>query len=115
MAAKQLMTIREAWDVILDWLDGHAPALRKKLNKPASTAAIRKLEKLIGLELPEDFKASYQIHNGCDPNSGFLIGVPWMPLEGIAKEWQFLNRPDARQGERSASGGVSFWAGMVNE
>jgi cell wall assembly regulator SMI1 len=115
MAAKQLMTIRETWDVIHDWLDGHALALRNKLKKPANAAAVQKLEKLIGLELPGDFKASYQIHNGCFPGSGLLIGVPWMSLEAIAKEWQFLNPPDARQGQRSSSGGVSFWDGMVNE
>jgi cell wall assembly regulator SMI1 len=90
MRRKKPLTVPEAWDVIHDWMRGHSPTLLPKLNKPASKAALADLEKSVGLVLAEDFKASYLIHDGADPYSGPLVGVPFMSLARIVKEWKTL-------------------------
>jgi cell wall assembly regulator SMI1 len=38
--------------------------------------------------LPEDFKASYRVHDGADPVSGVLIGLPLMSLAEVGRVWR---------------------------
>jgi cell wall assembly regulator SMI1 len=114
MKRKKPRTIVEVWEVIHAWLDTHSPALRKKLNKPAGVSALGKLEKLVGIDLPEDFKQSYRVHDGCDPFSGLIIGVPFMSLDAIAKEWKRLN-PKKKLVNDPCEGAVSYEEGMIKE
>jgi cell wall assembly regulator SMI1 len=112
MATKASLTVPEAWDGIHDWLDRHARSLRKKLNKPASQKAITRLEKTIGFQLPDDFKAAYLIHDGADSYSGPIIGVPFLSLAGIAKEWASLK---ADNEGNSLEQEVSYEKGKIKE
>ena len=86
-----------AWAVIHDWLQRECPALLPTLNPPATAAALAALERALKVALPEDFKASYRIHNGSARGSGPIIGVPmlatadivqvWKDLKSVAKDW----------------------------
>jgi cell wall assembly regulator SMI1 len=114
MAKKASLSVPEAWDVIHKWLDRHAPSLRKKLNKPASKKAVARLEKTIGVQLPEDFSTSYLIHDGADSYSGPIIGVPFLSLAGIEKEWAKLKTRNDGIFE-SLKKEVSFTKGTIKE
>ena len=58
------------------------------LRGPAKPAEFRTLEKTLGVTLPDDFKESYLIHNGSDPVSGVLVGLPLMSLAEIGRAWE---------------------------
>jgi uncharacterized protein (TIGR02996 family) len=77
-----------AWAVIHDWLARHHPTMLASLNGPADEAAFVRLEERVGQVLPEDFKASYRLHDGSAPESGVLIGLPLMSLEEVAQAWE---------------------------
>jgi cell wall assembly regulator SMI1 len=77
-----------AWAVIHDWLHRHHPTMLKLLHGPADEAAFGQLEQRVGRTFPEDFKASYRIHNGSDDMAGILIGLPLMSLEEVGENWQ---------------------------
>ena len=68
------MVVSDAWRLIHDWLDRHSPTLRRKLRAPATDKAIAQLEKTVGVSLPDDFKASYRIHDGTESWPGAIIG-----------------------------------------
>jgi cell wall assembly regulator SMI1 len=73
-----------------------APELEKRLRKPATEEELTEVERLIGLTLPDDFKASYLIHNGQrdDVEEAFVpedwLGEPYylMPLPEVSGEWK---------------------------
>jgi cell wall assembly regulator SMI1 len=114
MAKKRPLTVPEAWDVIHGWLDNNAPSLRPKLNKPATKRAIAALEKVVGVQLPDDFTASYLIHDGADSHSGPIIGVPFMSLAQIEKEWKLL-KPKKGDVYRKLEKEASYVRGMIKE
>ncbi len=82
------MTVAKSWDIIHDWLGRHHPGMLSELRGPADEAALKALEKRIGLILPDDFKTSCRIHNGSNEMSGPLIGLPLMPLSVIGDNWE---------------------------
>jgi cell wall assembly regulator SMI1 len=84
--------VAESWGVIHGWLDRYAPAVRQALNPPADEAMLLRLETTVGRELPEEFRASYHIHDGAAPVSGPIVGVPFLTATGIAKEWKSLKK-----------------------
>jgi cell wall assembly regulator SMI1 len=92
MPKKTTLTVEQAWQLIHTWMDGHCPTLLKRLNKPATPKAIAKLEKAIGLALPDTFKESYRIHDGADRHSGPIAGVPFLSIERIIAERRDANR-----------------------
>lgn len=59
-----MQTVIAAWQRIDLWLATHAPRVFDQLNPGASEADIAEAEATLGFALPEDFKASYRIHNG---------------------------------------------------
>jgi uncharacterized protein (TIGR02996 family) len=77
-----------AWAVIHDWLARHHPTMLSLLNGPADKAAFGRLEAQIGRVLPEDFKASYRIHDGSHRVSGVLAGLPLLSLAEVGRVWQ---------------------------
>jgi cell wall assembly regulator SMI1 len=77
-----------AWAVFRDWLNRHYPTMLALLHDPADEAAIDRLEQRIGRALPEDFKASYRVHDGSDDDAGVLIGLPVMSLEEVGQNWE---------------------------
>ena len=90
MARAKGMTVSKAWATIHAWMDRHAPSVRAKLNPPADEAALARLQATLGVQLPEDFLASYRIHDGAHRVSGPILGVPFLSAAGIAKEWKEL-------------------------
>jgi uncharacterized protein (TIGR02996 family) len=80
--------VEVAWAVLHDWLARHHPSMLSLLHGPADKAAFRRLERQIGQTLPEDFKASYRIHDGSEPVSGVLIGLPLISLAEAGRVWQ---------------------------
>src|SRR5262245_7507744 len=88
------MDVAKAWDVIHDWLDRNDPEMRQYLNGPADPAAFAALEREAGVRLPDDFKASYRIHDG-SANSRrpyrvcrVIAGLPLLALKDVRREWK---------------------------
>jgi cell wall assembly regulator SMI1 len=52
------------WRRIEHWLQAHAPQVLAGLNPGVAEEAFEQKEASIGVPLPEDFKASYRLHNG---------------------------------------------------
>ncbi|MFO0796949.1 MAG: SMI1/KNR4 family protein [Gemmataceae bacterium] len=85
-------TVHQSWAVIHTWLDHNAPAVRRALNAPADEATLSDLERAVGRELPEAFRASYLIHDGAAPVSGPIGGVPLLTAAGVTNEWKSLKK-----------------------
>jgi cell wall assembly regulator SMI1 len=77
------------WARIHAWLGANAPAGYGRLHGGASESEIRAAEKALGLELPEDIKASYRIHDGQEDEPGLLGGEGWrlFSLREIVDLW----------------------------
>jgi len=54
------------WERIEAWLKINAPEILNRLEPGASQAEIENTAAILGVEFPEDFKASYRIHNGLE-------------------------------------------------
>ncbi|RRJ61834.1 SMI1/KNR4 family protein [Paenibacillus oralis] len=70
---------------------GFQEALR--LRPGAGEAEFEHAEKALGLKLPEEMKAFYQVHNGQDWDLGsepFVRNLTLSPLEEIVENWNFL-------------------------
>ena len=82
-------TIEELWQRIETWMYRQAPQLWQQLAPGASEEAIKHLEGVLGVTLPEEFRASYRRHNG-----GYEIKLvshmEILPVEGILANWQIL-------------------------
>jgi cell wall assembly regulator SMI1 len=83
--------MRETWARIETWLEINAPSVLQVLQPGASNAQIQELEEFLRVQLPEDVKSSYRIHNGQSGDSyGFIGGEhEFLSLEGIKREWTF--------------------------
>jgi cell wall assembly regulator SMI1 len=84
-------SISEIWNRIETWLQANAPSVLEVLQPGASDIQINELEELIGAQLPEDVRSSYQIHNGQMVDTWEFIGGQreFLSLEGIKREWKF--------------------------
>ena len=72
------------WQRIEHWLQAHAPQVLAGLNPGVAEEALEQKEAAIGAPLPEDFKASYRLHNGSRSRYA-LMGCPdFYPLSGVA-------------------------------
>ncbi len=56
--------MQDIWNRYKAWLDKHANQLLDDLNDGADTAAFEPIERLMGVDMPDDFKDFYKIHNG---------------------------------------------------
>lgn len=83
--------MEEVWRRIEMWLKANAPEILEKLEKGAPAKALAAAEKKLGVRLPEDFKASYRIHDG---QSGIAIPLmgEWrlLRLDYLLKKWQMM-------------------------
>lgn len=82
------MSTQDSWKIIHDWLSKKQPSMISLLNPPATLDDFRQLEEIIGYPLPDNFKELYLIHNGSDPDSGILVGLPLMSLEEMLNTWK---------------------------
>jgi cell wall assembly regulator SMI1 len=86
-----MQSVIDLWQRIDQWLATHAPRVLEQLNPGASEADIAKAEATLGFALPEDFKASYRIHNGGGAYPlGLLEGMQGGsldPLHDVVSRW----------------------------
>ncbi|HLO50751.1 MAG TPA: SMI1/KNR4 family protein [Kamptonema sp.] len=83
------LEIKSIWNRIDKWLAANAPEIMNKLQTAATDEAIAQAEKLLEIELPEDVKASYRIHNGQDREKpGIFEGWNFLSLQEVIKAWE---------------------------
>lgn len=81
--------MQEIWAQIDNWLKINAPQVFEILNSGVSDDEISELEELLSIQLSEDVKASYRIHNGqSDFSYGLIEGREFLSLARIKEEWQ---------------------------
>ena len=76
------------WNRIEIWLVANAPEILNNLQPGATDEAIKQAEIFLGIELPEDVKASYRLHNGQDGYNGLMDGWELLSLERMMDEWK---------------------------
>lgn len=77
------------WRRIEAWLAANAPELLGSLNGGATSRELQETEAFLGVELPEDVRASFRIHNGQrDVAAGFIDGWEMLALERVRDEWR---------------------------
>ena len=82
-------TMQDLWTRFETWLEVNAPMVLETLQPGATEEQFAQVEKMLSIELPEDFKAVYRIHNGqINDNEGFLYGREMLSLERIQNEWK---------------------------
>src|SRR5687767_2048345 len=96
----------EIWSRIDSWLAANAPDVLRSLHSGASEDDIRQTEVSLGVELPEDVRASYRVHDGQSFEGPGLINTrEFLSLERIRDEWKIwkdlLDRGDF-EGSQSA-------------
>ena len=81
--------MQEIWLKIEAWLRANAPEHLDILASGASDVQISELEAILSIQLPEDVKSSYRIHNGqTSYDYGLINGCEFLSLERIKDEWQ---------------------------
>lgn len=106
-------TIASTWERIEAEIKRLKWAKSRKLNKGASTASLAKVEKTLGVSLPDEFRESYALHDGQDSGTPFLLGPSdegycLLPLAQVLKEakiWADL-KDDFADEEVSADKGI---------
>jgi cell wall assembly regulator SMI1 len=81
--------MRELWHRVESWLATNAPDVLNNLQPGASDEQIQQLEESLGIEVPEDVKQLYRLHNGQAVGTpGFLRGNEFLSLEKIVDDWR---------------------------
>lgn len=79
--------IAQSWKRIRDWWEKHAPSL-EQFGPGANESQLKKLESVLGLKLPADFRESYREVNGSGGTGVFPYGMYLLTLEEIAQQWR---------------------------
>jgi cell wall assembly regulator SMI1 len=76
------------WTKLEAWIKTNVPDLKKSLKKGASDKQIAKLEKRLGVELPEEYKTFLQLCNGqkAEAEAGFYDGE-LLSAENVVIQW----------------------------
>jgi cell wall assembly regulator SMI1 len=76
------------WTKLEAWIKTNVPDLKKSLKKGASDKQIAKLEKRLGVELPDEYKTFLQLCNGQkdDAEAGFYDGE-LLSAENVVIQW----------------------------
>ncbi len=71
------------------WYSAHLTADDYVFNPPAEEAQIDALQEMVGLEMPRSYRQLYRWHDGeNDDRWGHFYGLPLLPLQHVAAEWQ---------------------------
>lgn len=75
---------------LIGWMKIHLNEVYGDLNGPATQEQLAALEEKIDIELPEQFKTLYLLHNGQKNKiyTGFFYGLTFLSLDTIYKEWK---------------------------
>lgn len=81
--------MQDLWNRLETWLNANAPHILATLQSGATEEEIKQAESFLSVQFPDDFKASYRIHNGQKnyPSYGLLNGREFLSLEPIQDEW----------------------------
>lgn len=82
-----MQTIEEVWGRIEAWFGRYAPGILSDFQPGATRVELEQAEAVLGVELPEDLKALYRLHNG-SKGRFFLGGWSLLSLEWMIASWQ---------------------------
>lgn len=89
-----MATIEELWQRIEDWMHQYAPQRWHQLAPGASEEAIKRLESILNITLPQNVRASYLRHDG-GYEVQLVSPMEILPVTSIAEQWQILKElPD---------------------
>jgi cell wall assembly regulator SMI1 len=75
------------------WYAAHLPPDRYVFNPPATDAQIDQFEHVVGQKMPRSYRQLYKWHDGeNDDRSGHIYGLPILPLQRAAADWQQWQR-----------------------
>ncbi len=82
--------MKTLWQRLEAWIDQYANLMLDDLNEAADEAAFAPIEKVMGVELDEDFKSFYLIRNGQfeESEEGIWDGAILLSLEAMIKVWK---------------------------
>ena len=81
--------MKRIWERIEAWLKINDPEILNCLEPGATQAEIENTAAILGGKFPEDFKASYRIHNGLEKrNYSWIDSWKFLGLERIIEEWK---------------------------
>jgi cell wall assembly regulator SMI1 len=82
--------IQDIWERIETWLRNNAPELLNNLNSGATINEIARVEGVVGVSFPEDFRLSLSIHNGQKNSSPrfFYGNCKLLSLSHIEEIWR---------------------------
>jgi cell wall assembly regulator SMI1/predicted DNA-binding WGR domain protein/uncharacterized protein YukE len=93
---KTAASVAKAWKRIDAWLTENAPSLMANMGAGATLESIEKAEAALGMELPDDVRASYAIHDGSGRRflfpSGYYLSLDEM-VDRYGK-WKYLVEED---------------------
>ena len=103
--------IAAVWGRIEAWITTHAPKLLAELRPPATLNQIGAAEAVLGVQLPDDVRALYRLHDGNGrAGSGLLGGWTWLDLATVVDEWnvwkELLDKGTFEGAETSPASGV---------
>lgn len=83
--------MQKIWKRIEDWLAVNNPKILNSLQPGATDAELHISEESMSIELPEDVKQSYRIHDGQSNIAPPLMGE-WrlLSLKSIKKQWELM-------------------------
>lgn len=81
------------------WYAAHLPPEKYAFNPPATDAQIDAFEQVVGIAMPRSWRQLYKWHDGeNDDRRGHIYGLPILPLEQAARDWQQWQRTLAEFG-----------------
>ena len=98
------------------WFSANLPPNKYVFNPPATDAQINAFEKIVGFKMPSSFRQLYKWHDGeNDDRWGHIYGLPILPLERAAADWQQWKRTQAAfEGNRYPVPGGAWPDGAVD-
>lgn len=89
-------TMEGLWQRREDWMHRHAPRRWQQLAPGATEEAIERLEHILAIPLPDDFRASSRRHNG-GYEVELVTSLKVLPGEDMIYHWQILRRTPGRR------------------
>jgi cell wall assembly regulator SMI1 len=81
--------MEELWHRLIELMRPHAPDVENWLNVGATEQQLRAAEEAMGVQLPDEVKEFYRIHNGQSRGShDFWQGGELLSLERVVEEWK---------------------------
>lgn len=84
-------TFETEWSRLKAKIEEESPRILDSLNPPASEELIRQTEEAMHVQLPDDLKAMYRLHNGQHRPDGYAPPIfedEFLSLETMLKYWQ---------------------------